>query len=197
MGIRGLCSPDISCQAISIAVRFERAADTLLSYVSVAASLAPMTVPTVDDIDRITRIDNPIIRNLQITQCYFEISQSITTLTSHSANWCTFATWASKQAGQTIRQEDLVRAFVERFYGSAKISAALDEIVVKLASIGPLLEVQDPRKVIFRALIPARPLPGPVPPLPGGTRNFSRRSAASSLVFLRCFKQTATSSARR
>jgi hypothetical protein len=26
------------------------------------------------------------------------------------ANWCTFATWASRQAGQTIRGEDLAQA---------------------------------------------------------------------------------------
>ena len=31
------------------------------------------------------------------------------------ANWCTFATWASKQAGQTIRKEDLRRAFERVF----------------------------------------------------------------------------------
>ena len=29
--------------------------------------------------------------------------------TGWGANWCTFATWASKQAGQTIRKEDLAR----------------------------------------------------------------------------------------
>ncbi|HEX2230136.1 MAG TPA: hypothetical protein VHM64_23620 [Candidatus Binatia bacterium] len=113
-----------------------------------------MTVPTVDDIDRITGIDNAVIRNLQITQCYFEISQSIAAVIGLSANWCTFATWASKQAGQTIRQEDLIRAFEERFHRSAEISAILEKIVSKLASIGPLLEAHDPRKAIFRALNP-------------------------------------------
>jgi hypothetical protein len=113
-----------------------------------------MIVPTLDEIDRIARMGNPLIRNLQITQCYFEISQSVAALTGFSANWCTFATWASKQAGQTIRQEDLLRAFEERFYRSAKISAVLEEVVGRLASIGPLLEAHDPRKAIFRALNP-------------------------------------------
>ena len=75
-----------------------------------------MIAPTVDEIDRIARLGDPILRNLQITQCYYEISRSVAGLTGHSANWCTFATWASKQAGQTIRQEDLIRAFEERFY---------------------------------------------------------------------------------
>jgi hypothetical protein len=83
-----------------------------------------MIVPTIDEIDRIARLGDPILRNLQITQCYYEISQSVAGLTGFSANWCTFATWASKQAGQTIRLEDLLRAFEERFYFSAEISAA-------------------------------------------------------------------------
>jgi hypothetical protein len=36
-----------------------------------------MTAPTVDEIDRIARLGDPILRNLQITQCYYEISQSV------------------------------------------------------------------------------------------------------------------------
>jgi hypothetical protein len=79
-----------------------------------------MTAPTLDEIDRIAGLSNPILRNLRITQCYYEISQSVAGFTGDSANWCTFATWASKQAGQTIRQEDLIRTFEERFYLSGR-----------------------------------------------------------------------------
>ncbi len=113
-----------------------------------------MIVPTLDEIDRIARFGDPIIRNLQITQCYSEISQSVAGLTGFSANWCTFATWASKQAGQTIRQEDLIRAFEERFYRSAEISAALEGIISKLTRIGPRLQAHVPRAPILRALNP-------------------------------------------
>jgi hypothetical protein len=67
-------------------------------------------VPTVADVDRIADNTDPVVRNLQITQCYFVLSQILAPRTGFSANWCTFATWASKQAGQTIRKEDLVRA---------------------------------------------------------------------------------------
>ncbi|MBK8046919.1 MAG: hypothetical protein IPK16_07220 [Anaerolineales bacterium] len=67
-------------------------------------------MPTVADIEHIAANDDPVVRNLQITQCYYALSQVLAPLTGHSANWCTFATWASKQAGQTIRQEDLARA---------------------------------------------------------------------------------------
>ena len=113
-----------------------------------------MTIPTVDEIDSIARLGDPIIRNLQITQCYYEISQAVAGFTGNSANWCTFATWASKQAGQTIRQEDLIRSFEERFYLSDKISAALEGIVSNLRRIGARLHTEVPRKAMLRAINP-------------------------------------------
>jgi hypothetical protein len=113
-----------------------------------------MTAPTLDEIDRITRLGDPILRNLQITQCYYEISRSVAGLTGHSANWCTFATWASKQAGQTIRQEDLIRAFEERFYLSDEILAAVEGIAGNLKRIGARLHAEVPRKAMLRALNP-------------------------------------------
>src|SRR5882762_8238232 len=109
----------------------------------------------IDEIYRIARLGDPILRNLQITQCYYEISQSVAGLTGFSANWCTFATWASKQAGQTIRQEDLLRAFEERCYLSAEISAALADIASNLESTGAKLQAQLPRETILRILNPA------------------------------------------
>ncbi len=114
-----------------------------------------MIVPTVDEIERIARLGDPIIRNLQITQCYHEISQSVAVLSGYSANWCTFATWASKQAGQTIRQEDLIRAFEEGFYLSAEISAALEDAASHPKSIGAKLPAHVPSEAILRALNPA------------------------------------------
>jgi hypothetical protein len=113
-----------------------------------------MTIPTVDEIDRIARLGDPILRNLQITQCYYEISSSVAGLTGHSANWCTFATWASKQAGQTIRQEDLIRAFEERFYLSDEISTAVEGIAGNLKRIGAKLHAEVPRKAMLRPLNP-------------------------------------------
>jgi hypothetical protein len=114
-----------------------------------------MTTRTIDEVDRIVRVGDPIIRNLQITQCYYEISRCIAGLTGFSANWCTFATWASKQAGQTIRQEDLIRAFEERFYLSNEISAAVEEIASNLKRIGAKMHAQVPRKAMVRAINPA------------------------------------------
>ena len=114
-----------------------------------------MIIPTVEEIDRIARHSDPIVRNLQITQCYSEISRCVGELFGYSANWCTFATWASKQAGQTIRQEDLLRAFEGRLYLSSEISAAIEDIAGHLKGIGARLQAQVPREAILRALNPA------------------------------------------
>lgn len=114
-----------------------------------------MIPPTIDDVDRIANLDDPILRNLQITQCYYEMSQAIAGLTGSSANWCTFATWASKQAGQTIREEDLLRAFEQRFDLSPEISAALENVKASLKRIGAKLPVRLNRDTILRTLNPA------------------------------------------
>jgi len=53
-------------------------------------------------------MDNPVLRNLQITQCYAELSAAMRARTGTAADWCTFATWASRQAGSTIRGEDFL-----------------------------------------------------------------------------------------
>ncbi len=118
----------------------------------------PMSAPTVDEVDQIARLDDPILRNLQITQCYYEISRSTALLTTFSANWCTFATWASKQAGQTIRKEDLVRAFEERFYLSAEIAATMEDIVRLLRNMDIRPETRKPEEAFLRALNPAAAL---------------------------------------
>ncbi|MGH3073111.1 MAG: hypothetical protein ACRDNB_12710 [Gaiellaceae bacterium] len=65
-------------------------------------------VPSVDDVRRIAAIANPVIRNLEITHCYSRLAAAFAARTGEGANWCTYATWASRQAGRTIRGEDLI-----------------------------------------------------------------------------------------
>lgn len=72
--------------------------------------MTPSPIPLIADVERITALADPVIRNLQITQCYAELSQAMTQRSGLAANWCTFATWASKQAGQTIRKQDMQQA---------------------------------------------------------------------------------------
>ncbi len=67
-------------------------------------------IPTMDEVERIIAEVDPVLRNRHITQCYHELAVAMQARTGASANWCTFAVWASKQAGQTIRKEDLKRA---------------------------------------------------------------------------------------
>jgi hypothetical protein len=57
----------------------------------------------VQEVERIVAIADPAIRNLEITHCYSQLAAA-----AGGTNWCTFATWASRQAGRTIRGEDLL-----------------------------------------------------------------------------------------
>jgi hypothetical protein len=61
-------------------------------------------------VQRIVALDDPVIRNLQITQAYHEFVCALAYWLPSGANWCAIAAWASRQAGQSIRREDLRRA---------------------------------------------------------------------------------------
>jgi hypothetical protein len=63
--------------------------------------------PEAAEVRRIAGLSDPVIRNLQITECYSRLAAGVE---ADGANWCTFATWASRQAGRTIRGEDLIDA---------------------------------------------------------------------------------------
>jgi hypothetical protein len=58
-----------------------------------------------DEVEQIAAMDDPVVRNLRITECYSRLAAA---MPPAGANWCTFATWASRQAGRTIRGEDLL-----------------------------------------------------------------------------------------
>ena len=64
--------------------------------------------PGVREVMRIAAIPNPVIRNLEITECYSGLAAAVASRGDRCSNWCTFATWASRQAGRTIRGEDLL-----------------------------------------------------------------------------------------
>jgi hypothetical protein len=68
----------------------------------------------VDDVSRIVAIANPVIRNLEITHCYSLLAAAFAARSGDGANWCTYATWASRQAGRTIRGEDLLEQLERR-----------------------------------------------------------------------------------
>jgi hypothetical protein len=64
--------------------------------------------PGVDEVRRIAAIASPVIRNLEVTYCYSRLAAALAARGGEGANWCTYATWASRQAGRTIRGEDLL-----------------------------------------------------------------------------------------
>jgi len=67
------------------------------------------SVPTTADVHRIIAIASPTLRNLEITECYARLAAAFATWSGGpGANWCTYATWASRQAGETIRGEDIL-----------------------------------------------------------------------------------------
>jgi hypothetical protein len=73
----------------------------------------------VDDVQRIVAIASPVVRNLEITWCYSRLAAACAARCGHGANWCTYATWASRQAGRTIRGEDLLE-HLERRLGESR-----------------------------------------------------------------------------
>lgn len=93
------------------------------------------SMPTPDHIERIAAIDDPIVRNLQITQCYHELAAAMGRLLPGGANWCAVATWASRQAGSSIRQEDLRQTLQRLLRDSREATEAIETLHVEGANL--------------------------------------------------------------
>ncbi len=103
-------------------------------------------IPTLAEVAQISAQADSVIANLQITQAYHQISSALVDMLGPTANWCTYATWASKQAGQTIRHEDLARTF-ERLFGRAPEAART------LAELAACLPRRASKPAILRAQV--------------------------------------------
>lgn len=69
------------------------------------------SVPSRTRVDEIVALDQPVVRNLLITQSYHELSEAMTALLgTGDGTWCMFGTWASKTAGAFIRGDELPAA---------------------------------------------------------------------------------------
>ena len=71
------------------------------------------------DVRRIAAIGGPVLRNLEITYAYSLLAADVAARSGQGANWCTFATWASRQAGATIRGEDALDLLTDRLGGGS------------------------------------------------------------------------------
>lgn len=106
---------------------------------STAAMISSMPVPTDKECQEI--VDNPdlVLRNLKITQMYHRLSvQLAAILGQHDANWCTFATHASKTAGNSIRREDLpgysiLLWFEDNFSIMAGLCKRIDAMLIQMS----------------------------------------------------------------
>ncbi len=88
-----------------------RYAEHLMSMVSAAvASTSAETFEstTVEEVERIVGESDPVLRNLWITQSYYKLSGELSrVIDRQNVNWSTFACWASKTAGLSIRNEEV------------------------------------------------------------------------------------------
>lgn len=106
-----------------------------LGPVATAASACTSTQLTPETAESISAIDEEKagLRNLKITQYYHDLSQAIAALVGQeNANWCTFATWASKTAGTFIRIDDTFKEKVVDFF--KKPLPLQDNIIEKVSN---------------------------------------------------------------
>jgi hypothetical protein len=83
------------------------------SAVESSTRVAPGAPTSLERIDWIVALDDdPVRRNLLVTQRYHDLSTALAlALGPENANWCTFATWASRTAGRFIREDEIPTLF--------------------------------------------------------------------------------------
>jgi hypothetical protein len=110
-------------------------------------------IPTTADVDRIAALSDVVIRNLQITQCYHELSAAMPARAS-GANWCTFATWASKQAGQTIRKEDFARLLENAQRAEPIRAQAAPDVAASAQALGSQQSIEELQESVWDVINP-------------------------------------------
>jgi hypothetical protein len=89
------------------------------------------------DVDRISAMTDGAARNYQITQAYYEISnQTSKLLGKDNGTWCTFAVWASRQVGVSIRGEDLPKFIVDSLKALPGLASAEAKVNSHLKAMG-------------------------------------------------------------
>lgn len=115
---------------------------------------------SLSDVDRIAGMTDPVQRNLMITSSYYALSTEVCSRTGRCANWCTFATWASRQAGRSIRKEDLLNALeshleapeiAEPIYDIARSAYEAGAEIDRTAIVRLLWDTVDPGAAMERA----------------------------------------------
>jgi hypothetical protein len=99
-----------------------------------------MSAPSPHEVERIVAIRDPVIRNLEITHCYSLLAAAM----DEHANWCTYATWASRQAGRTIRGEDLLERLMAELGRGAELLHPIRSLCRWLLRKGRLRRLHTP-----------------------------------------------------
>ncbi|HSJ23922.1 MAG TPA: hypothetical protein VK929_04495 [Longimicrobiales bacterium] len=86
-------------------------------------------IPTAADVARIAAQADPALRNVMITQGYQDLARAVRACSGGGANWCAFATWASRQAGRTIRREDLKHSLMARVEAAPELRPLVDGVI--------------------------------------------------------------------
>jgi hypothetical protein len=91
------------------------------------------------EIEAIIALDGaPVIRNLKITQCYYDLSRAIAgRIGAENVNWCTFATWASKTAGRFIRTDEILPIFRGALKDLRRVASRVERINKALSPMDP------------------------------------------------------------
>jgi len=107
--------------------------------------IAPGSYPTAADVKAISAMKDPVARNYAITQGYADLSTAMGKLVGdENASWATFGTWASKQAGVSIRGEDMPKQLTDLLKGAGGIGGPLGKVDDFLRKLGlPAFPVGD------------------------------------------------------
>ncbi|TVP49921.1 MAG: hypothetical protein EA350_01205 [Gemmatimonadales bacterium] len=119
-----------------------------------SAPPAPPAPPTPAEVRAIADTADPVLRNHRITLGYHRLAVALSGRlgTGGEGNWCAFAVWASRQAGRTIRGEDLRLAVQRALQVSSGTLRALEGVVAAARPLGSRRTVGELRQEIVRAL---------------------------------------------
>ena len=104
-----------------------------------------MPAPSAIEVRDIAATVDPVLRNHRITLGYHRLAMALASQlgAGGTGNWCAFAVWASRQAGRTIRAEDLRRKLEAVLHVSPDILSALTEAVAAARLVGSPRTVGD------------------------------------------------------
>ncbi len=103
-----------------------------------------------EEVQAIAATHDPVLRNLRITVGYHRLAGALADHLGEGGrgNWCAFAVWASKQAGRTIRKEDLLEAVRLRLGGDPVLETALQGVVMAARELGSRRSVAELRAAL-------------------------------------------------